>query len=179
MRKLLINCLIALFLISSLFIAQTTFAQTATESAKNNYQLPYPGLLPDNPLYSLKALRDKLIEFLISDPIKKAEFDLLSADKRLSIGIVLFEKKKQDLSENTISKGENYLEEGIKNLETAKKEGRQIEIGLLSNYDRSVRKHKEILEGLSQKSSRELKQKFAKDLKRIEKFSQMLSKLSL
>ncbi|HSW97310.1 MAG TPA: hypothetical protein VLF89_05800, partial [Candidatus Saccharimonadales bacterium] len=38
------------------------------ENKQIQYDLPYPGLLPDNPLYSLKVLRDKIVEFFISDP---------------------------------------------------------------------------------------------------------------
>ncbi|MBF8250036.1 MAG: LPXTG-motif cell wall anchor protein, partial [Candidatus Levybacteria bacterium] len=66
-------------------------AQTATPSSNQevNYELPYPGLLPDSPLYFLRVTRDKLVSFLISDPLKKAEFDLLQADKRLNAGIYL------------------------------------------------------------------------------------------
>src|ERR1700704_2037322 len=38
-----------------------------------DYTLPYPGLLPDSPLYFLKTFRDRLISFFISSPIKKAD----------------------------------------------------------------------------------------------------------
>ena len=52
-----------------------------------NYPLAYPGILPDNPLYPLKMLRDRIVFFLINDPFKKAEFNLLQADKRLGAGL--------------------------------------------------------------------------------------------
>ncbi len=57
---------------------------TSTSSSKKTieYALPYPGLLPDSPLYILKAIRDRIIEVLISDTMKKANFELLAADKR-------------------------------------------------------------------------------------------------
>lgn len=177
MKKMIL--LIAYSLLLIVLFSNTSFAQEASESAKNNYQLPYPGLLPDNPLYSLKALRDKIIEFLISDPIKKAEFDLLSADKRLAIGVALFDRKKYGLSETTISKGENYFEDGIKNLEKAKKEGRQIDPSLLVNYDLSSKKHKEILENLTAKSNGELKKKFTADLQRVVRFIDLVNRLKL
>ncbi len=177
MKKIVIASL--LIIVSLLSFVQTSFAQEATVSAKNNYQLPYPGLLPDNPLYSLKAFRDKLIEFLISDPIKKAEFDLLAADKRLAIGVALFDKKKYTLSETTISKGENYFEDGIKNLDTAKKEGRQIDPSLLLNFDLSSKKHKEILENLVAKSKGDLKKKLNKTLQRVVEFVELVNKLKL
>lgn len=173
--------IVALFLIViSLSLIQTSFAQeVASESAKNNYQLPYPGLLPDNPLYFLKAARDRIIEFLISDPLKKAEFDLLSADKRLAVGVALFDKKKYELSETTISKGENYFEDGIKNLDNAKKEGRQIDPSLLVNFDLSGKEHKEVLGSLTMRAGGQLKKKFSKDLERATRFVEMVNKLKL
>lgn len=177
MRKIVI---VLLLILASLFLVQTSFAEEiATESAKNNYQLPYPGLLPDSPLYKIKVLRDRIIEFLISDPIKKAEFDLLSADKRLSIGMALFDKKKHELAESTISKGENYFEDGIKNLEDAKKEGRQLDPSLLVAYDSSSKKHKEILEGLIVRASGGVKVRLNKTVERVEKFILMVDKLKL
>lgn len=177
MRKIIL--LIAYSLLLIVLFSNASFAQVASESAKNNYQLPYPGLLPDNPLYSIKALRDRIIEFLISDPIKKAEFDLLSADKRLSIGVALFDKKKYELAETTISKGENYFEGGIKNLETARKEGRQLDPSLLVAFDSSARKHKEILEGLVKRASGDLEKKLNKSLQRVTEFVGMVDKLKL
>lgn len=178
MRKLAV--ILLLVIASLLSLAQTSSAQDiASESAKNEYQLPYPGLLPDNPLYKIKAFRDRLIEFLISDPIKKAEFDLLAADKRLAIGIALFDKKKFDLAESTISKGENYFDEGIKNLETARKEGRQIDPSLIVAYDSSTKKHREILEGLIKRANGDIKKKLTKTLQRVNEFIVMVDKLKL
>jgi len=178
MKKIIL--LIAYSLLLIVMFSNIAFAQeTATESAKNNYQLPFPGLLPDNPLYSLKVFRDRIIEFLIADPIKKAEFDLLSADKRLAIGIALFDKKKYELSETTISKGENYFEDGIKNLGIARREGRQIDTSLLVAFDSSARKHKEILEGIVVRASGETKKKLTKSLKRVTEFVEMVNKLKL
>jgi len=175
-RFLIITFLIIVTLLS---FNSAALAQVASESAKNNYQLPYPGLLPDNPLYFLKAARDRIIEFLISDPLKKAEFDLLSADKRLAVGVALFDKKKYELSETTISKGENYFEDGIKNLDNAKREGRQIDPSLLVNFDLSTKKHKEILGSLTVRANEPFKKKFAKDLERVTRFVEMVNKLKL
>lgn len=175
----LLNCFIVLLLIVTSVFTAPIFAQEATTSAKNNYQLPYPGLLPDNPLYSLKVFRDRIIEFLIADPIKKAEFDLLSADKRLAIGIALFEKGKKDLAETTISKGENYFEDAIINIDKAKKEGRQLDPSLLLNIELSAKKHNEVLENLVAKASGDLKKRFTKDLSRVVNFLDQVSKLKL
>ena len=58
------------------------------------YEMPYPGILPDNPFYPLKTLRDRVVGFLITDPGKNATFDLLQADKRFQAGVMLYEKDK-------------------------------------------------------------------------------------
>lgn len=171
--------IILAFGILYLLFSSTSLAQTASSSAQNDYQLPYAGLLPDSPLYFLKALRDKVEEFLISDPLKKAEFDLKAADKRLSMGISLFDERKYSLSEGTISKGENYFEDGLKNMEEIEKQGRAIDPGLLVSYDLSTRKHKEILEGLIKRSSGTVKQKLENNLKRIERFVLKVNQLKL
>lgn len=75
------------------------------------YDLPYPGILPDNFLYPLKMTRDRLWEFLISDLERKAYFDILMADKRAAAASTLiFEKNKIDLGITTFSKAFKYLE---------------------------------------------------------------------
>lgn len=178
MKKILLafSVLSILYFVSSSSIwAKTT---TGTESAlaqssgqaSVDYNLPYPGILPDSPLYFLKTFRDKLVSIFISDPIKKAEFNLLTADKRLGSGIALFAKKKFDLSETTISKGENYFEDAIKNVKLAKMQGRPIDLGLLKNMELSSKKHKEVIEEMVEKSSGNLKDKFLKDLARATVF---------
>ena len=70
-----------------------------------DYQLPYPGILPGSPLYSLKMVIDRIMELLISDSLKKANFYVLQADKRLGSSLMLFEKKENVLAETTLSKG--------------------------------------------------------------------------
>ena len=87
------------------------------------YTLPYPGLLPDSPLYGLKTLRDRIMLFLIADPIKKAEFDLLQANKRVSAGMFLAKKKQYPIAVSTISKGENYFEDALSSAKEAQSRG--------------------------------------------------------
>lgn len=169
-----------LFLILGLlFFAPLSFAQeNATVSAKVEYNLPYAGMLPDSPLYFLKTFRDKLISIFISDSLKKAEFDLLQADKRLASAILLFEKGKKDLAESTISKGENYFDDGIKSMELAKKQGRDVG-GLLVNFELSAKKHLEILSDLKIKTDGELLKKFAVLEKRMLDFASQVERIKL
>lgn len=141
-----------------------------------DYQLPYPGLLPDSPLYFLRALRDSISGFLIADPLKKAEFDLLQADKRLSAGIYLSNSKKYDLADSTISKGENYLEDSISKMEQAKKQGELVsDIG--KRVYLSSAKHQQVLQIIADKVSGNLKEKFLLDKKRAEELGKRVKKI--
>ncbi len=171
MKKIKRNLFLILIVALTLIVVPA-FAQTEPVNQNPNidYQLPYPGILADNPLYNLKTLRDKLVSFLISDPVKKAEFDLLQADKRLSVAIALFEKGKYELAESTISKGENYFEDAIKNIRISKMQGTVMNPSLLTNMELSRKKHKQILGDMVLKTSGALQKRFSKDLERMDKF---------
>lgn len=165
-------------LLTTVFVFQTSFVfsqEEATTSATVSptptpvpYVLPYPGLLPDHPLWFVKAARDRIIAFLISDPLKKSEFAIKQADKRLAGGEVLFKKSKPDLAISTISKGENYLEEGARNLSEAKKTGKDIK-DLLNTLMRSSRKHQEVLMEIERTISQDKKESLSKERMRVEK----------
>lgn len=91
--------------------ASSTFAQVSpTPSltpAPVKYDLAFPGMLPDHPLYKLKVLRDKVTLFLTRDPMKKAQYHLLLADKRIHMAAMLVDKGKIELAKETALKGEN------------------------------------------------------------------------
>ncbi len=153
-------------------------APIAPTVAPVDYQLAYHGLLPDNPLYFLKVLRDRLIDFLIADPLKKAEFYLLQADKHATSGVALFVKGKQELAETTISKGENYFEIGIVKLQEARKQGSDTK-NLSQIFAVSLQKHKELVTGLiAQSSGGDVKKKLAHALTRLENFEKQVASLS-
>jgi hypothetical protein len=140
-----------------------------------NYELPYPGLLPDNPLYFLRVIRDRTVGFLIADPLKKSEFDLLQADKRLNAGIFLLKKNKASLSLSTISKAENYFSEAIDKMKEAKTHrinAEEMERKLIN----SLAKHKQELKLLLKNMDANSKTGFEIELKRVENFEGRLSK---
>lgn len=95
--------------------AQEEKTQTSTSSAKKSisqtteYTLPYPGMLPDSPIYKIKTLRDKVISFLITDPQKKVNFHLLQANKGILGGAMLTEKKNYPLAIETFLKAEHNM----------------------------------------------------------------------
>lgn len=142
------------------------------------YQLPYPGALPDNPLYPLKTLRDKVMSLLISDPLKKAEFDVDAADKRVSAGMYLFRKGKVAEAETVISKGENYFEDALAKATEAKKQGMhttEIAVKLLN----ASAKHTEVLRDLTAKAKGEYKDKFTLLTKRAENLEKRANQQNL
>lgn len=147
----------------------------ASDSAqKVNYELPYPGLLPDNPLYFLRVIRDRIVSFLISDAKKKAEFNLLQADKRLNAGIFLFDlarqnEKKINLAISTTSKAENYFEQALEKTKEARNEGIEIK-ELTEKLLNSAKKHQEELGVLEEKSQANFKEGFVRERKRAENF---------
>jgi tetratricopeptide (TPR) repeat protein len=83
----------------------------AADLKKVDYNLPYPGkILPDSPLWPIKALRDRLWLWLTFNETKKAELMLLYADKRLASSQTLFQKGKAEIAFSTLTKAEKYLE---------------------------------------------------------------------
>ncbi len=120
---------------------------------KPEYLLPYPGILPDHPLYFLKQIRDGILDRLIVDPLRKAEFHVLQADKRLAMGKLLVEQGKGALGETTISKGEKYLERAVSGLAAFKSTGRPVQASLIDLLTRSMEKHVEVLTALVAKAS--------------------------
>lgn len=169
-------CLWVFFLLVFLLSFNISFAQTASPSSQPevNYELPYPGLLPDSPLYFLRIIRDKTVEFLISDPLKKTEFDLLQADKRLNAGIYLFNKGKISLALSTISKAENYFEQAIAKMGEAKKEGRNVN-DIEGKLKQASKKHQEELDKLIKKVDKNFQASFKKEQKRVVNFEQGLN----
>jgi len=106
MKKFLPLLLVVFFVFIS---PKDAFAQAVspTPTSAVKYDLAYPGILPDSPIYKLKVLRDKIIEALISDPSKKIDFYLLQADKGMLASAILVDKNEIKLAEDTALKAEN------------------------------------------------------------------------
>jgi hypothetical protein len=130
--------------------AQSDSSQSAgfvpTPTPPITYTLPFPGILPDNPLYPLKMLRDRIVLFLIADPVKRARFNLLQADKRLQAGLYLYrhDKKKAALALSTMEKGANYFGQALSQTRDLKRT--KVDITDLTNtLENAARKHEQIL----------------------------------
>ena len=123
------------------------------------YELPFPGLLPDHPLYKLKMARDKLWEFLISDLERRAYFEILMADKRMSAGRMLIEDKgKIDLGLSTIGKGYKYLEKTPAVIKALREQNFNIN-NLIDKLEKSAIKHISLLEKFSKRADINRQQK--------------------
>ncbi len=114
------------------------------------YSLPYPGILPDNPLYVLKTFRDKIIELLVSDPINKAEFYILQADKKLNMSIALTGKGKSAEAQEMMAQALIARTQAVTLLETTAQSGRVIPDFVLEKLTLSLKKHQEVLADMKQ-----------------------------
>lgn len=143
-----------------------------TQSARVDYELPYPGMLPDHPLYILKVIRDGIVKILINDSMKRARFSLLSAEKRMYAGKMLVEKKKDVLAIETIGKGNNYLSEAIAAIEVVKKQTpKHTDIRpFLLQFKSATEKHLEIAKDISPFIDNEAAGQFEVESERIEEF---------
>jgi len=113
---------------------------------KIDYELAYPGgILPDHPLWFLKALRDRLWYLSTFNSSRKAELLLLFADKRLASSEILFARNKPEIAFSTLSKAEKYLEQAQKIEEENRKKGLKTDDFLLKLANASL-KHREEIE---------------------------------
>jgi hypothetical protein len=115
---------------------------------KVEYTLPYPGILPDHPLYFMKRFRDVVLEMVIVEPVRKSEFYILQGDKRLQMGSMLVEQKKFALAESTVSKAEKYIEKAVTGLTTYKTSGGIIAPYVVEHAELAIAKHMEVLKEL-------------------------------
>ncbi len=129
----------------------TVSAQSASPTPRADYYLPYPGILPDNPLYTLKTLRDRVRLWLTFDEGRKAQWELLYADKRINAAQALVAGGKVELGISTATKGEKYLEQAVDREIKMQKSGRDVKSDLMV-LSKAVDKHLEILQDLKSRA---------------------------
>jgi Domain of unknown function (DUF5667) len=167
--------LVLLVLSSSLSFAKTddmspspTMAMQKMDSMKmekNDYLLAYPGMLPDNPLYKLKVLRDKIMAALITDPQKKVDYDLLQTDKQIGMALQLAEKKEIDLAKTTALKAENNFTQLVFVYRT---NSTKPDAKTFQKLEKAAGKHQEVLQSIMKKVSSD----DAKTFQQVINFSQ-------
>lgn len=159
------------FLLFALFVPASVFSAVegapTPEEKKLEYLLPYPGILPDHPLYFLKQIRDGIMDRLIVDPLRKAEFHVLQADKRLAMGKLLKEQGKGSLAESTISKGEKYMERSVSGLGAFKSTGRPVPASLIDKLERATEEHAQVLTALGFTGELEFVKKLQAEIEKL------------
>lgn len=154
MRNLLIKIFFLVILVYSITLPSSTYAQempTPTPSPMFvKYDLAYPGILPDNPLYKLKVLRDKISLGLISQPQKKVDFYLLQADKGILATAMLVDKKKIDLAKETSLKAEHNFTLLANQLNALDK---KPDNAFFKKLENAALKHQEVLNSLVKRVS--------------------------
>jgi hypothetical protein len=114
---------------------------------EDDYSLPYPGILPDHPLYFLKMIRERVRLWLTRDALVRAELMLHYADKRVAASLSLAEKGKAGLAASTATKAEMYLEQALGEAELAAGSGKDTS----EFYERALlssEKHQKVLVGV-------------------------------
>lgn len=131
-------------------LANGPTSQISPQSDINiNYELVYPGrVLPDNPLWIVKASRDRLWLSITTNSGRKAELKLLFADKRLAMAQELFNAKKYDIGFTTLSKAEKYLEEASLQEQLNRARGMQTQ-EFLKTLAISALKHRQVVRELT------------------------------
>jgi hypothetical protein len=112
-----------------------------------DYYLPYPGLLPDHPLYWLKMVRDRVMLWLTQEPKARAQRLLLYADKRIHAALFLAEGNKPDLAVTTAMKAEQYLQQVYEQVEKLRQDGVDVS-DLWLKLMTATAKHEEVLLGV-------------------------------
>lgn len=172
MKRITVLIFFLVIISSSKVNAQTqiplpSLSPSPTPEENVEYELPYPGILPGNFFYNIKIARDRITDFLIQDPLEKANFYLLQADKRSSAGLMLFEKGKQELGETTISKSQNYHEKSLGKAIEAKSRGDNIG-EITGKLETSIAKQKQEIKRILKTAKGETAEKLKSDLRRAE-----------
>lgn len=111
--------------------AGTIFAQdfsVSPEPSPQTYDMAYPGILPDHPLYFLKVARAQVMDFFTGQPLDKASFELLQSDKHLAAGYTLLKQNQStELAYESVDTAQDYLEEAMHQTSVAKKNGMDIQ----------------------------------------------------
>lgn len=110
MKRFLLTLAASLAIVSGVAAQEVLPAQTEKMPLHVEYDLAFPGILPDNViLYKLKTLRDKVYAFITADPHKLADFYLLQTDKGMLATAMLVDKNEISLAKQTALKAEhNY-----------------------------------------------------------------------
>lgn len=163
--------------VAALSVESSIVKNTSVKKLGADYILPYPGILPDHPLYFLKRFRDFILDTLIVDPVRKSEFYILQADKRLTMGVALSDKANAVLSEQVVSRGEKYMQQAVSGLSIVKTGGKDIPGYVIDKLEQALGKHHDVITELISKAKDTQKSGLAESLQLVQKLQSELQKL--
>lgn len=127
-------------------------APTSSPQSASDYSLPYPGILPDHPLYFLKSLRDQILLFVTRNPLEKSKLYLRIADKKLMMGYVFFERGLPGPGANITVEAEKELLKAGNVLSPLVKSG-EFPPGFLDRLELASKKHDEVISSFMSSSA--------------------------
>lgn len=161
MQNLLLVLMVSLA-IGGLFLTLNTFAQEATPPAEVLEEPIYtPRLLPDNPLYFLKRIKERIELFFAFTPEKRAEKLAEIATRRIAEAKMMVKKGKPEFVERLMARYQKHLERAIEKTEEAKKKGKEVE-KVLEIITQATSQHQGVLSEVYEKVPEEAKKAIEK-----------------
>jgi hypothetical protein len=151
-------------------------SQPAMAAADNhvNYELPYPGILPGNPLYSVKSARDSLMQWMTRDNIKKAQLRLQISDKQVRGAQMLLKDKDYDRAEQILMESEDIFDKALEDALNAKEQGASPTSEFRQKMHDSNLKHKQVISDILKSIPQEERDGFKKSLEQNAQNAQKL-----
>ena len=143
-----------------------------------DYQLPYPGMLPDNPLYFLKVIRDNLTSFFLSKPVDKANFYLLQSDKNVEASYLIATQQpgQTALALGTFSQAQDDFAQALSQATSAKKQGYSTN-DIVKKLASANQKHVQLLQVVAQQTNQMHSQQVQQERSRAAVFAKEIKSL--
>lgn len=166
-------------ILSQHFVVTSYAAEATIPSSQSTvqYDLSYPGLLPDHPFYILKQVRDNMLALFIGKPLDRSSFMLLQSDKQVSAAKLLVEQRKDvAMIRDSFAASQKSFEDAVKETQAAKQEG--LATGDMINKLRiASKKHHEIVQDVMVQLSSEDKKMFTEIEKKSLEFIPLTASL--
>jgi hypothetical protein len=94
-----------------LLTLRPVYADQLEDTGVLSYHLPEVGILPGNPFYVFRVMRDFIWLRLTTDPVAKTKLLGHMADKKMAEAVALMGDSKFKLTYESVSEAANYLEE--------------------------------------------------------------------
>ncbi|MCR4329564.1 MAG: DUF5667 domain-containing protein [Candidatus Roizmanbacteria bacterium] len=111
-------------------------------------KLPFPGILPDNKLYPLKAFRDKLLVYTTRDAMKKAQLLQHLSDKRIASAGMM---DNCDKATSVALRAEEELGDVKRSLEKGSSMGSEPEVGYIMKSKQALAEHRVVLTNIKKR----------------------------